>query len=136
MNTPVMSSASLHRLLEGSYETIYEEVCTALKAAGFEIVAEIDMAELLEKKSPSYVRPYKIVIVFDSDIAHRVLTVAPTVTTILPCHVTILQTEDNQIEVKVTDPHALWNTTFSRYLEPIVEELSTRLERVVKSLKK
>jgi uncharacterized protein (DUF302 family) len=136
MSTSVMSSTGLHRLIDGTYATIYEEICTALRAADFEIVAEIDMAELLEKKSLSYVRPFNTILVFDSDIAHRVLTVAPTVSTLLPCQITVLETEDAQIEVKITDPHSMWNTSASPYLAPIVEEFYTRLGRAIDAVKR
>jgi len=136
VSTTEMTSTGLHRVIDGTYATIYEEVCTALKAAGFEIVAEIDMAELLEKKSISYVRPFKTIFVFDSDLAHRVLTLAPAINTLLPCQVTVLQTEDGQIEVKMTDPHIMWNTSASPYLAPIVEEFNKRLERAVDALKR
>jgi uncharacterized protein (DUF302 family) len=135
MNTSVMPSTGLHRLIDGPYETIYEQVRTAVKAAGLEIVAEIDLAALLAKKSQSYMRPFKIVVVCDLDIVHRVLTVAPAVVTMLPCHVTVLQTPDDQVEVKITDPRIIWNTESAHYLKPIAEELNLRLERVIAALK-
>ncbi len=135
MSTSEKTATGLHRLIDGTFATIYEEVCTALKAAGFEIVAEIDMAELLEKHSDSYVRPFKSIIVFESDLAHRVLTVAPTVNTLLPCQISVFQTEEGQIEVKATDPHLTWSSAVSSYLVPIVEEFNTRLIRAVNALK-
>lgn len=133
MNASVLLSPSLHKRMAGSYETTYHQVCTALKAAGFRIVAEIDMAELL-KKSESYMPPYKIVIVSDLDIAHRALTVAPDEATMLPCHVTVLQTQDDQIEIKITDAHVIWNTASVPYLKPIAEELNVRLGQVIGAL--
>lgn len=135
MSTTEMTATGLHRLIDGTFATIYEEVCTAIKAAGFEIVAEIDMAELLEKNSISYVRPFKTIVVFESDLAHRVLTIVPSINTLLPCQVSLFQTEEGQIEVKVTDPHIMWNTAISPYLSPIVEEFNTRMLRAIGALK-
>ncbi len=135
MSTSEMTATGLHRLIDGTFATIYEEVCTALRAAGFEIVAEVDMAALLEKNSISYVRPFKTILVFESDLAHRVLTIAPAINTLLPCQVSLFQTEEGQIEVKVTDPHIMWNTTISPYLTPIVEEFNTRLLRAIGAVK-
>lgn len=135
MSTTEKNATGLHRLIDGTYATIYEEVCTALRAAGFEIVAEIDMADLLEKNSVSYVRPFKTILVFESDLAHRVLTVAPAINTLLPCQVSLFQTEEGQVEVKVTDPHTMWNTSVSPYLAPIVEEFNTRLLRAIGAVK-
>jgi uncharacterized protein (DUF302 family) len=130
-----MTATGLHRLIDGTFATIFEEVCTALRAAGFEIVAEVDMAALLEKNSISYVRPFKTILVFESDLAHRVLTIAPAINTLLPCQVSLFQTEEGQIEVKVTDPHIMWNTAVSPYMTPIVEEFNTRLMRAVGAVK-
>ncbi|MBZ0281598.1 MAG: DUF302 domain-containing protein [Anaerolineae bacterium] len=135
MNTSVMSPPGLHRLIKGAYEATYERVGIALKAAGFEIMAEINLADFLAKKSQMFVHPYKIIVVCNSDIAHRALTIAPDVGVMLPCHVAVLQIQDDQVEVRVADPHIIWNTASHTYLKPIAEELNTRLERVIDALK-
>ncbi len=134
MNATVMSSPSLHRSIEGAYEATYKRVSVALKAAGFEIMAEINLAEFLAKESQSYTRPYNIFVVCNSDIAHRALTIAPDVGVMLPCHVAVLQTQDDQVEVRIADPLFTWNTASHVYLKPIAEELTRRLDRVITAL--
>ncbi len=135
MNASVMSSSSLNRLMGGAYEAAYERVRTALKAAGFDILAEINLAEFLAKKSQSYIRPYKIVVVYSSDIAQRALTVSPAIAAILPTNVAVSLTQDDQVEVRIADPHITWSTESDAYLKPIAEELNIRLEQVIDALK-
>ena len=135
MNASVMSSSGLHRLMGGAYEAAYERVRTALKAAGFEVLAEINFAEFLSKKSQSYIRPYKIVVVYSSEIAQRALTVSPATAAVLPTNVAISQTQDDQVEVRMADPRITWNTESDAYLKPIAEELNNRLEQVIDALK-
>jgi uncharacterized protein (DUF302 family) len=134
MNASVTSPPGLHRLMTGSYDAIYEQVRTALKAAGFQIAAEIDMAAFLAKKFESYVRPFKTIVACDTEIVHRVLTIAPDIATMLPSHVTLSQTPDELIDVRITDPRIIWNTASAPYLKPIADELNARLERVIAAL--
>lgn len=134
MNATVLSSPTLNRQIEGTFEVVYERVRIALKAAGFAIMADIDLAEFLAKKSQSYMRPYKIIVVCNSEIAHRALTMAPDVGVVLPYHIAVLETQDNQTEVRIADPHITWNTAAQDYLRPVADDLNMRLERVVTAL--
>lgn len=135
MTASVMFSPELHQIMVGDYEAAYGRVCVALRAAGFEIMAEIDLAEFLAKKSVSYIKPYKVLVVCHSDITQRAITISPDVGVVLPCHVAVSQMQENQVEVRSADPHMTWNTAANVYLEPIAEELKLRLERVISALK-
>ena len=57
MYTSVVSSPGLHRIVEGTFEATYERVRTALKAADFEIMADINLAELVAKKIAAVCAP-------------------------------------------------------------------------------
>lgn len=134
MNHSVLSSPGLHQLIEGTFETTYERIRTALKAANFEIMTEINLADLVAKKSQSYSRPCKVIVVCHAEVAHKALIVAPHVAVMLPCNVAVSETQENQVEVSIADPHIAWNTASNVYLRPIAEELKARLERVITAL--
>ncbi|MEZ4666364.1 MAG: DUF302 domain-containing protein [Anaerolineae bacterium] len=134
MNATVIAPPTLHRLIEGAYDEIYNRVRTGLKAAGLEILAEINLTEFLAQGLQSYVRPYNILVVCNAELAHRALTIAPGVGVMLPCHVAVLQTHDELVEVKSADPLLAWDTASHAYLKPVAEEFGKRLERVVTAL--
>jgi uncharacterized protein (DUF302 family) len=134
MNTPVMSSPGLHQVIEGAFEPTYERICTALKAADFAIMAEVSLTDFVTEKSHSYSRQCKIVVVCNADIAYKALTITPDAAAMMLCNVAVSETQADQVEVRVADPHLAWNTAFNVYLKPVAEELRTRLERIIAAL--
>lgn len=134
MTTSTVSLSS-HIVVRGSFEATYERIRLALKAAGFEIVAEINLAELLARKSGTYNRPYKIAVVVNTDITQRALTITPEIGVVLPCNVVVSQIDDDHVEIRSVDPVAAWNIVSNTYLKPIAEELNEHLKRVLNALK-
>lgn len=135
MNTTTLSSTGLHQLIEGAFEVTYERIRTALKAADFEILAEINLADFDTKKSESYGRQCKVMVVCNTDIAHKALIVSPDAAVMLPYNVAVSEAPANQVEIWASDPHIVWNTASNVYLKPIAEELKLRLERILAVLR-
>lgn len=127
---------SLGLLMEGSYDAAYKQVCKVLKAAGFEITAEIDLASLLAPKRGLFLRPYKIILVCNPDLTQRALTISPDIGVVLPTTVVVSQLPDDQVEVKLPDPLVTWVMPSESYLKPIAEELRQQLNRVLDALRR
>lgn len=134
MNTPIVSPPGLHQLIEGTFDTVHERIRTAFKAADFEIVAEIDLADMVASKSQSYGRPCRLLVVCHADTAHKALTITPDAAVLLPCPVAVSQLQDGQVEVRIADPIIIWSATSNPYLKPVAEEFKARLERVMAAL--
>jgi uncharacterized protein (DUF302 family) len=130
MKTSVVSIGS-HVSMRGAYKTIYEQVQMVLKAAGFDILAEIDLTELLAKTAGSHIQPHRIIVICDPQLAHRALTIAPQIDVVMPCNVAVSQLQDDRVAVRIVSPLVTCGLTTESYLKPIAEELNQRLERII-----
>ncbi len=120
--------------LHTDYEAALKCVIDALKTEGFGILTEIDMQDTFKKKLNVDFRPYKILGACNPTFAHRALTAAPEVGLLLPCNVTVVQMEDDLIQVSVVDPSVMMSVVPNDSLKQIAQEVHERLQRVIKSL--
>ncbi|HAC14446.1 MAG TPA: hypothetical protein DCE78_00660 [Bacteroidetes bacterium] len=87
-------------------QTLREKVEAALKTQGFGILTEIDIQATMKKKLNKDYLPHVILGACNPVYADKVLSIEPQVSTLLPCNVTIRQTEDGMFEVAAMDPAA------------------------------
>ena len=120
--------------LHTNYEDALKRVIEALKTEGFGILTEIDMQDTFKKKLNVDFRPYKILGACNPTFAHRALTAAPEVGLLLPCNVTVVQMDDDLIQVSVVDPSVMMSVVPNDSLKQIAQEVRERLQRVMKSL--
>lgn len=118
------------RTLKTNFATVHQQIQIALKAAGFEIVTELNLTEVLAR-ADSYIRENRIFVVLKPDIAQRAITVVPQVSVALLCHVVVSQIDEEMVEVRTTDPMVTWGQMPSTYLKPIAMELQEKLMRVL-----
>jgi len=78
----------------------------ALSENGFGVLTEIDVAATLKKKLDVDRTPLKILGACNPNLAHRALTIDPTVALLLPCNV-ILEESDGTTTVTAVDPRDL-----------------------------
>lgn len=128
------SRIGMTTLLHTAYEDALKRVIEALKTEGFGVLTEIDMKDTFKKKLNVDFRPYKILGACNPTFAHRALTAAPDVGLLLPCNVTVIQIEDDQIQVSVVDPLVMMSVVPSDSLNQIAQEVRERLQRVIKFL--
>ncbi len=120
--------------METDFETALARVIAALKVEGFGILTEIDVKDTLKKKLNVDFRPYKILGACNPPLAYRALTAAPEVGLLLPCNVTVVQIDDNLIDVSLVDPLAMLGVVAHPDLKPVADEALARLDRVAASL--
>lgn len=127
----VVNTTGLHIVVEGHYQTAIEQVVLALRAAGFEIAAEINLEEILE----SHIPPYRIIVVCHPELTRRALLINPEIGVLLPCNVAVSQLDDYHVEVRIAEPLSVTSAELEPHLKSIVEEIHTRLMRVAEALK-
>ena len=92
--------------LKDSYEDALEKVIEALKSEGFGVLTEIDVKETLKKKIGADFRKYIILGACNPPLAHKALQSEPLIGLLLPCNVTVEESESGSI-VNLVNPNAL-----------------------------
>ena len=123
-------TAVVRRDMDGAQTRVTE----ALKAEGFGILSEIDMAGTLKAKLDVDYRPYKILGACNPAMAHRALETAEEVGLLLPCNVTLIQLDDGNVQVSIIDPLPMLDVVKTGDLTPVAQDVRARLERVIEAL--
>ena len=140
METKKMSEKTISKLgfavrLDMDYQTALNRVTDALKLEGFGVLTEIDVKETLKKKLDVDFRPFKILGACNPPLAYRALTAAPEVGLLLPCNVTVSQSDEGLIDVSLVDPLSMLGFIENEGLRAVAQEAHERLERVAMALK-
>ncbi len=112
-----------------SIDELRPRVVELLKAEGFGILTEIDVAATLREKLDVERDPYLILGACNPRLAHRALEAEPSIGTLLPCNVT-LRMEDGGTTVEIMDPQAALDIVGNEAVATIAAEARERLERV------
>lgn len=116
-----------------SIDDLRPRVVELLKAEGFGILTEIDVAATLREKLDIERDPYLILGACNPTLAHRALEAEPSIGALLPCNVT-LRTEDGGTIVEIMDPQAALGIVGNDEVGSIAAEARERLVRVAAAL--
>jgi uncharacterized protein (DUF302 family) len=105
----------------------------ALKAEGFGVLTEIDVAATMKARLGIDGMPYLILGACNPPLAHRALEADPSAGALLPCNV-ILREQEGQTIVEAMDPGAVLGVVQSSSIEQVALEARGRLLRVIASL--
>ncbi len=122
--------------LSDDYEAAVEKVIAALKAEGFGVLTTIDVKETLKKKIDVDFRRYVILGACNPPLAYRALQSDPRVGLLLPCNVTV-EESDNGSLVSIVNPDAMLNVEAladNADIKAVASEARARLERVAAAL--
>jgi len=113
-------------------ETI-ERVKELLKAEGFGVLTEIDVAATLKKKLGLDMPPYRILGACNPPFAHQAIEFEPQIGALLPCNV-VVREEAGKTRVEIMDPQSVLQLVGRPEIAGIAEEVRKRLERVLVAL--
>jgi uncharacterized protein (DUF302 family) len=132
----MMQALSFQVTMADPYETAVEKVTAALKTEGFGVLTQIDVKATLKEKLDADFHPYIILGACNPLLAHQVLLSDPLIGLLLPCNVTVQETEDGS-QVNIINPDAMLGippfSTDDRICD-VAAEARTRLERVAAAL--
>jgi uncharacterized protein (DUF302 family) len=130
---PVTTSYTFGTTVPMSVAEARPIVEAALKAEGFGVLTEIDVAATMKAKLGIDGPPYLILGACNPPLAHRALEAEPSAGALLPCNV-VIREHGGQTIVEAMDPAAVLGVVESTAIEPIAREARARLLRVIASL--
>jgi uncharacterized protein (DUF302 family) len=129
----ISTSFTFGTRLPGTIADVRPGVEAALKAEGFGVLTEIDVAATMKAKLGVDRDPYVILGACNPSLAHRAIEADPAVGALLPCNVVLRQDGADTI-VEAMDPMAALGIVEAPGIRPIAEEATARLERAIASL--
>jgi uncharacterized protein (DUF302 family) len=123
------------RRLPGTPDELRPAIEAALKAEGFGVVTEIDVAAVFKAKLGLDSGPYLILGACNPAIAHEALDIDPAVGTLLPCNV-VLRAEGDLTVVEAIDPVAAMQVAGSSRLGALAMGARERLVRALRSIQR
>lgn len=131
-----MGSFAMTTTIPGPFDQAKMRVTEALAAEGFGVLTHIDMSGTLEAKIGARIEPYEILGACNPQLANRALEVDRRIGLLLPCNVTLRQT-DAGIEVGIFDPRAMFGVAgpeLAERLTDLVDDARGRLSRALAAL--
>jgi len=115
----------------------FDETVTAVRAAlageGFGVLTEIDVRATMKAKLDIDVPAQVILGACNPPLAHRALTVEPSIGLLLPCNVVVREGDGGTI-VEAIDPTMLVGLSGNQKLEPVATEVAGKLTAVMDAL--
>ncbi len=124
--------------LEMPYDEALDKVTAALKEQGFGVLTKIDVKATLKEKLDQDFRPYAILGACNPPLAHKALTIEPTIGLMLPCNCTVEAKDETNSIVRILNPKVMMGVgdlSQKEELAAVAEEASERLTSVAEALR-
>jgi uncharacterized protein (DUF302 family) len=119
--------------LSSRYDDALAKLPDALKAEGFGVVSQIDLAETLRTKIGKDVGRYRVLGACNPSFAFDAIGKDPQAGVLLPCNVVLYELlGEGEVMLGVIDPMQAVGTVPA--LEPLAREVGARLDRVLAAM--
>ena len=125
---------NISRKTSGDFDSVVARVKEALKAEGFGVLTEIDVAGTLKAKIDKDFRPYRILGACNPAFAYEALSAEPHIGVMLPCNVIVQRHDDGVVEVSSIDPAATMDAVQNPALAAVADKVRAALERVIETV--
>jgi uncharacterized protein (DUF302 family) len=123
--------------LHASFDDAVARTREALAEQGFGVLTEIDMKATLKAKLGKDMEDYLILGACNPPLAHRAVEANRQIGLLLPCNVVVRTDLDHAgtVLVEAMNPGLLVEVTGDPELRPVAEEVTSRLQAAIDSLK-
>jgi len=125
MNYYVSRSVSL------DFDAAVAKTIEALKAEGFGVLTDIDIAATLKQKLGVEFRKYRILGACNPPLALKALSAEDKIGVMLPCNVIVQERAQGGVELAAIDPRAAMLRVGNPALAAVAEEVAERLARAL-----
>lgn len=130
----MMSNYSFSKKVDMSFDETVEKMKAALKKEGFGVLTEIDVKKTVKEKLDKDFNKYLILGACNPNFAFEALKKETELGLLLPCNVIVYQNDEGDTIAAAIDASKALGITHNEQLEPIADEVSDRLERVISKL--
>ncbi len=124
----------LNKTTDYQFDEAVDKITIALKEVGFGILTEIDMKTTLKNKLGIDRRPYKILGACNPPFANKAISTEEKIGILLPCNVTIIETDSGKVDVSIMDPAVAMSVVENSELESLALEVKAKLEKALASI--
>ena len=117
-----------------SVEALRPMIEEELQKEGFGVLTEIDIQATMKKKLDKDYLPHLILGACNPVYADKVLSIEPSISTMLPCNVTLRELGNGNVEVSVIDPSAAMSGVGNPDLEIPAKEVQEKLMQFLNNL--
>ena len=129
-----MTTYAFSTTITGSFPAALAKVREALKAEGFGVLTEIDVAATFKAKLGIDSRPYNILGACNPQFAHQAIEADPDIGLLLPCNIIVREEANGQVTVGFMDPAAVLGMVGNPRVTAIGEAVRAKLVRAKASL--
>lgn len=122
-------------ILKTNFDDAKAKIIEALKTEGFGVLTEIDMQSKLKEKLGVDFKKYQILGACNPEFAFKALQVEEKIGAMLPCNILVIDKENGTTEVAAINPIASMMAIQNPALEPLANEVTEKLKRVIELLK-
>jgi uncharacterized protein (DUF302 family) len=121
------------RQVSGTYDEVVARTKAELKKEGYGIMSEIDVKKTLKEKLGADFENYVILGACNPPFAFKALQAERDIGLFMPCNVIVYE-DKGKMFVASVKPTLAMSMTGNKALEPLAEQVETKLKKVVDSL--
>jgi uncharacterized protein (DUF302 family) len=122
------------KVVAESFDDAIDKVTAELSNEGFGVLSDIDVAAKMKEKLDKDMPRYRILGACNPPLAFEAISAVEDIGLLLPCNVLVREDAEGQVHVDFMDPVSVMSLVKDPGVEPLANDVRTRLERVLAAL--